>query len=124
VFGDLEIIVGYVINTINYLSPHLRGYQQEVWNLLYSFEAFNIESICHCQNVATNILENTTSKYTPINDGFYVEITFRPSIPDKFTIWRVLNNDTQIINFLTISDVFQAYVIDDESQLRSSKISG
>jgi hypothetical protein len=97
------------------MSPHLRGYQQEVWNLLYSFEYFNIESIPHYQNVVADILANATSRYTPLNDGFSVEIMFRPSIPDNVTNWRVFNNDIQIINFLTSSDVFQDSVIDDEA---------
>jgi hypothetical protein len=46
---------------------------------------------------------------------FSIEIMFRPSIPDNVMNWRVFNNDTQIINFLTSSDVFQESVIDDEA---------
>jgi hypothetical protein len=60
-------------------------------------------------------LANATSKYTPLNDGFFVEIMYRPSIPDNIMNLRVFNNDTQIINFLTNSDVFQESVIDDEA---------
>jgi hypothetical protein len=50
----------------------------------------------------------------PLITDFYVEIIFRPSISDNVTNWRVFNNDTQIINFLTSSDVFQDSMIDDE----------
>jgi hypothetical protein len=53
--------------------------------------------------------------FMPLNDGFSVEIMFRPSIPDNVMNWRVFNNDTQIINFLTSSNVFQDSVIDDEA---------
>jgi hypothetical protein len=91
----------------------LRGYQQEEWNPLYSFEDFNIESIPR-QNDVADILENAAFRYTPLNDDFSVEIMFRPSILDNVMNWRVFNNDTQIINFLTNSDVFQDSVIDDE----------
>jgi ribonuclease HI len=38
VFGDSKIIVRQVRNTIHCLSPHLKSYQQEVWNMLYSFD--------------------------------------------------------------------------------------
>jgi hypothetical protein len=51
----------------------------------------------------------------PLNDGFLAEIIFRPSIPDNVMNWRVFNNDIQIINFLTILDVFQESIIDDEA---------
>jgi hypothetical protein len=54
------------------------------------------------------------SRYTPLNNGFFVKIISRPSIPDNIMNWRVFNNITQIINFLTSLDVFQDYVIDDK----------
>jgi ribonuclease HI len=44
VFGDSEIIVRKVKNTIHCNSPHLRNYQQEVHMLIEHFEAFNITS--------------------------------------------------------------------------------
>ena len=46
-FGDSEIIVREVHNSIHCLSNHLQSYQKEVWNLILSFDAFNIESILH-----------------------------------------------------------------------------
>ena len=39
VFGDSEIIVKQVHNTIYCLSPHLKGYQNEVWEVITNFEA-------------------------------------------------------------------------------------
>jgi ribonuclease HI len=45
VFGDSEIIVRQVKNTIHCNSPHLRNYQQEVHRLIEHFEAFNITMI-------------------------------------------------------------------------------
>ena len=56
VFGDVEIIIWWVRNTIHFLSPHINAYQQEVWNIIYSFEEFNITSIPHNQNIDANIL--------------------------------------------------------------------
>jgi hypothetical protein len=67
------------------MSPHLKNYQHKVWVLLYSFDAFNITSIPRCQNVDADILANATSRFTPLNNGFSIEIIFRPFILDNIT---------------------------------------
>jgi len=56
-----------------------------------------------------------SSRFIPPDDGFSVEMIFRPLIPENITNWRVFNNDIQIIKFLTSSYTFQDAVIDDES---------
>ena len=45
VFGDSKIVVKQVHNTIHCLYPHLKGYQNEVWELITNFDAFHIISI-------------------------------------------------------------------------------
>ena len=45
VFRDSQIVSHQVRNSINYTSNHLKNYQQEVWDLMNKFEAFNIKSI-------------------------------------------------------------------------------
>jgi hypothetical protein len=82
--------------------------------LINYFDAINITTIPHSQNVATNTLSNATSRFTPLDNAFNVEILFRPSILDNITKWRVFNDNSRIVDFLTITDVFQDYVIDDE----------
>jgi hypothetical protein len=114
VFGDSEIIVRQVNNSIHYLSPHLKSYQQEVWNLINSFDAFNITSIPHSHNVVVDTLANATSRFTPLNNGFTVELIFRPFVLDNVTNWRVFNDESQLIDFLTSAYMFQDFVIDDE----------
>ena len=42
VFGDYEVVFRQTRNTIHCLSPHLKGYQIEVWDLITKFNAFNI----------------------------------------------------------------------------------
>jgi ribonuclease HI len=61
VFGDSEIIVRKVINTIHCNSPHLKNYQQEVHRLIERFETFNITAIPREKNVLANFLATTTS---------------------------------------------------------------
>jgi ribonuclease HI len=82
VFGDSEIIVRQVINIIHCLSLHLKAYQHEVWNLVYSFDAFNINSIPH-DNTDADILANAASRLIPPDNDFSIEMMFRPSIPDN-----------------------------------------
>jgi len=42
VVGDSKIVVRQVRNTIHYVSPHLKSYQQEVWPLISNFQALSI----------------------------------------------------------------------------------
>jgi hypothetical protein len=50
----------------------------------------------------------------PRDDGFSIEMMFRPYVPDNVMNWKVFNGDSQIINYLTSSYTFQDSVIDDE----------
>ena len=60
-FGDSEIIVRQVRNSIQCLSNHLQSYQREVWNLISALDAFNIESIPRFQNQEADLLANVAS---------------------------------------------------------------
>ena len=56
VYGDSEIIVKQVRNKIHCISPHLKAYQNEVWDLLTNFDAFNIFSIPRVKNDVVDLL--------------------------------------------------------------------
>jgi ribonuclease HI len=119
VFGDSEIVVRQVRNSIHCLTPHLKCYQSEVWSLIYQFSAFNINSIPRSSNVEADLLANVASKLLPA-DGlspstFSVELLFRPSVPNNITSWRVFEDDQQIINFLHMEETFQGAVIDEQT---------
>ena len=45
VFGNSQIAIRQVRDSIHCTSHHLKNYQQEIWNLTNKFEAFNIKSI-------------------------------------------------------------------------------
>ena len=64
-YGDSEIIVRQVRNSIHCLSEHLQSYQREVWNLISHFDAFNIISIPRSQNQEADLLANVASKLIP-----------------------------------------------------------
>jgi ribonuclease HI len=119
VFGDSEIVVRQVRNSIHCLTPHLKCYQSEVWSLMNKFSAFNINSIPRLNNTEADLLANVASKLLPAEglspNAFSVELLFRPSIPDNITNWRVFDDDQQIINFLHMEETFQGAVIDEQT---------
>ena len=65
VFGDSEIVVRQVRNSIHCLSTHLKSYQTEVWSLMQTFSAFNINSIPRLNNSEDDIFANVASKLFP-----------------------------------------------------------
>ena len=95
-YGDSEIIVRQVHNSIHCISKHLQNYQREVWNLISHFDAFNIMSIPRFQNQEADLLANVATKLIPSKnftpDFFSVELIFRPSIPDNIFNWCVFDN--------------------------------
>ena len=74
VFGDSQVVIKHVINSIDCNSHHLKKYQKEVWNLMDKFEAFNIKSIPHIENSNTGMLENATSNNDPTHNIFSIEL--------------------------------------------------
>jgi ribonuclease HI len=117
VFNDSEIVLKQVRNSIHCLTPHLKSYQAEVWNLMHKFSAFNINSIPRLNNSEADLLANVASKLFLVEglslNAFSIELLFRPLIPDNITNWRVFDDDQQIISFLHMEDTFQGVVIDE-----------
>jgi ribonuclease HI len=80
VFGDSEIVVRQVRNSIHCLTPHLKCYQSEVWSLINKFFAFNINSIPRSSNTEADLLANVASKLLPADglspSAFSMELLF------------------------------------------------
>ena len=80
VFGDSEIVVRQVRDSIHCLSLHLKSYQFKVWNLMNKFFSFNINSIPRLNNSEADLLANVASKLFPAEglspDAFSVELLF------------------------------------------------
>ena len=83
VFGDSEVVIKQVRNAIGCNSYHLQNQQQEVWNLMNKFEAFNIKSIPYIENFDIDILTNATSSNEPTHDGFFNELICKLSISNN-----------------------------------------
>ena len=88
VYGDSEIIVKQIRNQIHCISPHLKAYQNEVWDLLKFFYAFNIVSIPRLKNVAADLLATSAARLVPSNNRRSIELLFRPLVPDMITNLR------------------------------------
>jgi hypothetical protein len=52
-------------------------------------------------NVVVDTLANASSRFTPLNNGFTVENPFQAFCTNNVTNWRVFNDDSQLIDFLT-----------------------
>jgi hypothetical protein len=117
VFGYSKIVIRHVRNTIHCLSSHLKHYQHKVWELIQFFKEFNMSPIPRSLNCDIDLLANVASRLISSKglmlDTFYVEILYRPSIPNNITNWRVFNDDQHIINFLHQKYTFKDSSIDE-----------
>ena len=115
VHGNSEIIVKKIWNKIHCISPHLKAYQNEVWDFLINFHTFNIVSIPRLKNATTNLLLATSAaRLVPSNNRCSIELLFRPSVPYMITNLRVFEDDQQILECLMNDDTFKGARIDDE----------
>lgn len=118
VYGDFEIIVKQVRNTIHCVSGHLKHYQSLAQNLTSYFSTFNISLVPRMQNESVDLLANVAYRLIPSEDfspdRFLIELIFRPSIPNNVTNLRVLNNDVDIVNFLTSEGSYEEKIIDEQ----------
>ena len=85
VFGDSEIIVKEIRNQIHCISPHLKDYQNEIWDLHKYFNAFDIVSILRLKNAVADLLDTSAARLVPSNNWCSVEVLFRPSVLDMIT---------------------------------------
>lgn len=118
VYGDSEIAIRQIRRQYVCHDKRLTRYRNRVWDLIESFEAFNINSIYRHQNQVANSLAQAASSLIPLAmeglEKFTVELTSVPSVPDNITNFQVFEDDKHILDFLTNTDVFLAQIIDEE----------
>lgn len=119
VIWDFEIIMRQVHNMVHYLSPHLKNYQQWVWCLINSFKYFNIIFIPRFNNSTVDTLANVVARFTPLRDGFSIEIMYKPVVPNNITNLCIFHDDQKILEFMTNVELFKDVVIDEEEHDRS-----
>ena len=107
--------------TSDCISPHLKAYQNEFWDLLINFHAFNIVSIPRLKNAAANLLATSVARLVPSNNRCSIELLFKPSVLNMITNLRVFDNDQQILECLMNDETFKGAIIDDEEHQEELK---
>lgn len=100
-------VTSQVLNTIHYISPNRKNYQQDLWQLISSFPTFNIKFVPRINNVAKNTLASEMTKLSLFVYGFFIEIIYKPSIPDTITNLHDFNDDQCILHFMVNDDIFK-----------------
>jgi ribonuclease HI len=123
VFRDEELIVQQIINTYQAKHPRIRSYRNGVWDLIDSFFLeFNISFIPREKNIVDDSLATSASNFKvplPPKVRYYVEVKYRPSIPDNFKHWKVLEDDLEIKIFLDTVEEFLELHIDQDLVLEA-----
>ena len=88
-----------------------------------SFGDFNIKFVPRSQNFDAEMFPNTASRLIPPEvlspDTFSIELMYRPSLPDNVTIWKIFDDDVQILDFFTTHDTFKYFNIDEVKHEKS-----
>lgn len=99
-------------------DKRLTRYHNKVWDLIESFDTFNIKSVYRHQNQVANSLAQTTISLAPLAmEGLKkltVELTPVPSILDNITNFQFFKDDKHILDFLTNTNVFLIQIIDED----------
>jgi hypothetical protein len=123
VFRDTELIIHQVINAYWAKNPWLRGYKNEVWDLIDNFfSTFNISFIPREENTLADSLAVSASLFRiplPPKIKYDVEIRYRPSVSDNIKHWKLFDDDLEIKKFLQSVDEFSALHIDQDLDLES-----
>ena len=82
--------------------------------MISHFNYFNINAIPRLQNVAADLFATSASRLVQPNKQCFIELIFRPSLPDNITNMTMFDDDEQIINFLINEEVFKESVINEE----------
>jgi hypothetical protein len=86
----------------------LKHYARRVWEIIDSFNSFNISFVPREKNKKVDSLAVVASLFNADDsqnqNTFHVKTIFRPSIPDNQEYWKVFENDEHIASFLTDHD--------------------
>ncbi|XP_059070727.1 uncharacterized protein LOC131860348 [Cryptomeria japonica] len=110
VLGDSKLVVHQVRGISSAKHVRMRSYRSKVWDLIESFDAFNITSIPQTLNTVADHMATIGAHFDPVVDllvgHLAVSIMVRPAIPDNDTYWKVFESDEQIALFIQSSGEF------------------
>ncbi|XP_059067105.1 uncharacterized protein LOC131858121 [Cryptomeria japonica] len=95
--GDAKLIVKQVRGLFTVKNERLRHYRNHVWDEIEAFNAFSVEAVLREFNSKADSLAVYAALLVPhpdfTTDTYRVELVYRPSIPNNFESWQVLEND-------------------------------
>ena len=65
-------------------------------------------------NATPDTLDNAAARFTPLRDGFSIEMIYKPSVPDNITNLRVFDDNQQVLEFMINTEVFKDTVIEED----------
>ena len=84
VYVDIDLIIQQIRNTFQAKHVRLKGFRDEVWNLIDSFLAFNISYIPRAMNQLAESLVFSASTFNPPFPpklNYEIKMKYRPSFP-------------------------------------------
>ena len=124
IYGDSELIINQVKGMYQEKHPIMRSYRNLVFDLLKSFEGYQLTTIPRGQNVIANALAVAASLFKiPIhtNRKYKIEVKHRPAILDNIKYCQVFDDDQQVNKFLTLSQEFENCTIDEVEVVDKNK---
>lgn len=89
VLGDSELVVNEIRGISSAKHVCMRSYCHKAWDLIESFDAFNIQRIPHKANASVDRMAIVGSNFDPTVDLLVnpqvVGVIVRPAIPDNDT---------------------------------------
>jgi ribonuclease HI len=108
VTGDSELVINHIKRRYRIKKERLKHYARRVWEIIDSFNSFNISFVPREKNQKVDSLAVVASLFntddSQNHNTFHVKTIFRPSIPDNQEYWQVFENDEHIAKFLTDHD--------------------
>ena len=65
-------------------------------------------------NAASDTLANAATRFTPLRDGFSIEMIYKPSVPENVTNLRVFDDNQKVLDFMLNSEVFRDAIIEED----------
>lgn len=78
-------------------------------------------SVPRIYNATIDILANAFAQMSPLKYGFFIEIIYKPFVPDNITNFRVFNDDQQILYFISNTDVFKDEIIEEDDVIKEDE---
>jgi hypothetical protein len=120
VHGDSNIVIGQVCKRYTCHDKRLGHYRNRVWDLIESFDDFNVKRISQTRNLVVKSLAQFETSLEPLAmdcvKKCMIELTSVPSVFENITNFQVFEDDKHILDFLASSRVFEAQVIDEGEQ--------